>query len=150
MSDTLGVSPIKLDGTLKTAEEAFVEAYEVAKKHAPKKRVNFIAAAKDLTPEHVGNDDGVNTKSLKTTAKLVSSSSPQRSIGRLVAKQMLDKISELTDVFLDDGVSPLALARILIAKYRQEWLEWEPETLWSTIEREFKGVSEVNKNKVNK
>jgi hypothetical protein len=38
----------------------------------------------------------------------------------------------------------------LISKYDRSWFEWEPETLWDTIERDFSvSLTEEVKNKIN-
>lgn len=37
----------------------------------------------------------------------------------------------------------------LINKYDQAWLEWEPETIWITVEKDFRTpISELTKNKI--
>lgn len=41
-------------------------------------------------------------------------------------------------------------AALLIRKYDKDWFEWEPETLWQTIEKDFKQTPSVlTKNKIN-
>lgn len=48
------------------------------------------------------------------------------------------------------GRSPGWYSQTLIGKYDRLWFEWEPETLWSTVERDFNtSVAEVTRNKIN-
>jgi hypothetical protein len=48
------------------------------------------------------------------------------------------------------GRPPGWYSQTLIKKYDRLWFEWEPETLWSTIEKDFNtAVSELTRNKIN-
>lgn len=47
-------------------------------------------------------------------------------------------------------VHPLVLDVLLLSKYGPEWLSWEPETLWSEIESDFRVTPSVYaRNKIN-
>ncbi len=43
---------------------------------------------------------------------------------------------------------PLELFEILQSKYGEEWLSWEPTTLWWAIRRDFGAVGELTRNKI--
>lgn len=37
----------------------------------------------------------------------------------------------------ENNISPIIYATILNEAYKKDWIEWEPETLWQTIKRDF-------------
>lgn len=49
-----------------------------------------------------------------------------------------------------DGKAPSWYIQRLVEKYDRQWFEWEPETLWRTIEEDFQSaLSEQVRNKIN-
>lgn len=50
--------------------------------------------------------------------------------------------------FKSSETHPLALLAVVKHKYNDEWVEWLPETLWSTIQSDFGPIGEVTKNKL--
>jgi hypothetical protein len=51
-------------------------------------------------------------------------------------------------LFSARSAHPLRLRDVLQAKYGDEWLAWEPETLWWAIRRDFGSLSELARNKI--
>jgi len=51
----------------------------------------------------------------------------------------------LRNAFARTDTHPLVLDRILAGRYGVEWLVWEPETLWATIERDLGLKAEIAK-----
>jgi hypothetical protein len=51
-------------------------------------------------------------------------------------------------IFSGRRTHPLRLFDVLMAKYRDAWIHWEPETLWWAIRRDFGPVGEVTRNKI--
>ena len=51
-------------------------------------------------------------------------------------------------IFNAKGTHPLQLLDVLTSRYRDQWIEWEPETLWWAIRRDFGPISEITRNKV--
>lgn len=50
----------------------------------------------------------------------------------------------------ETSTPPSWYASKIIGKYDQEWFEWEPETLWITIQKDFKTIlGELARNKIN-
>jgi hypothetical protein len=43
---------------------------------------------------------------------------------------------------------PLQIFDILNMRYQEEWIEWEPETLWWALRRDFGPVGEISRNKI--
>jgi hypothetical protein len=57
---------------------------------------------------------------------------------------------DLGAVFSTEASTPAELDEALIDKYGDEWLKWEPETLWQTIRLDFGGqIARINKEKIN-
>lgn len=55
----------------------------------------------------------------------------------------------LRTIFSDNGAHPIALLAILTKQFGEEWLEWEPETVWDEILDEFSAsISSINKEKI--
>jgi hypothetical protein len=50
--------------------------------------------------------------------------------------------------FKGTAAHPLAILTILKHKYKDNWVHWLPETLWTSIRKDFGPVSEVNQNKI--
>lgn len=51
-------------------------------------------------------------------------------------------------IFSARRTHPLHLLDVLSAKYGDEWLAWEPATLWWAIRRDFGAVGELTRNKI--
>lgn len=51
-------------------------------------------------------------------------------------------------LFTDKRAHPLQIFDILNMRYQEEWVEWEPETLWWALRRDFGPVGEVSRNKI--
>jgi hypothetical protein len=51
-------------------------------------------------------------------------------------------------LFTDKRAHPLQIFDILNMRYQEEWVEWEPETLWWALRRDFGPVGEVARNKI--
>lgn len=51
-------------------------------------------------------------------------------------------------IFSARRTHPLELRDVLTAKYGDDWIEWEPATLWWAIRRDFGPVGELTRNKV--
>jgi hypothetical protein len=51
-------------------------------------------------------------------------------------------------LFSDRRAHPMRLYDVLTARYSDEWLFWEPETLWWAIRRDFGPVGELTRNKL--
>jgi hypothetical protein len=54
-----------------------------------------------------------------------------------VGNPWTDKLAAGKTVF-EQRVNPLVLVNELNKKYKQDWVHWEPETLWHTIEADYK------------
>lgn len=53
------------------------------------------------------------------------------------------------NLFTHQDAHPVALQLSLLRAFGQEWVDWEPETLWAEIQRVFKSqISELARNKV--
>lgn len=52
------------------------------------------------------------------------------------------------NLFRIEEIHPLKLLMVLRYKYKDNWVEWLPETLWETIRRDIGAISEINQNKV--
>lgn len=53
-------------------------------------------------------------------------------------------------IFSTEASTPEQLDEVLIDKYGDEWLTWEPETLWQTIRLDFDTqIARINKEKIN-
>jgi hypothetical protein len=58
--------------------------------------------------------------------------------------------SKQADFFSSTYSTPVELDQMLIEKYGIEWLEWEPETLWTTIQMDFATeISRSSREKIN-
>jgi len=51
-------------------------------------------------------------------------------------------------LFTDKRAHPLQVYDILCMRYQEDWVEWEPETLWWALRRDFGPVGEVARNKI--
>ncbi len=51
-------------------------------------------------------------------------------------------------LFTDKRAHPLQIFDVLNMRYNEDWVEWEPETLWWALRRDFGSVGEVNRNKI--
>lgn len=51
-------------------------------------------------------------------------------------------------LFSDKRAHPLQIFETLNLRYKENWVEWEPETLWWAIRRDFGPVGELARNKV--
>lgn len=51
-------------------------------------------------------------------------------------------------MFCDKRCHPLQLMDVLNMRYKTNWPEWEPETLWWSIRRDFGSVGEITANKI--
>lgn len=51
-------------------------------------------------------------------------------------------------LFSSKNAHPLVIKSVLDFKYEQKWDEWEPETLWWAIRRDFGPVGEIARNKI--
>jgi hypothetical protein len=73
-----------------------------------------------------------------------------------VPEEQVDVKSEEEDVrlqvpksfFRTKGIHPLKLLVVLKLRYKDDWVEWLPDTLWEAIRRDFGPISEVNQNKI--
>jgi len=51
-------------------------------------------------------------------------------------------------LFMDKRAHPQQIYDVLCMRYREDWVEWEPETLWWALRRDFGPVGEVARNKI--
>jgi len=51
-------------------------------------------------------------------------------------------------LFSDKQAHPLAIFDVLNERYQTQWVDWEPETLWWAIRKDFGPVGEVTRNKI--
>jgi len=51
-------------------------------------------------------------------------------------------------LFTDRRGHPLQIFDVLTMRYREEWPEWEPDTLWWALRRDFGPVGEIARNKI--
>lgn len=51
-------------------------------------------------------------------------------------------------LFSDKRSHPLQIFDVLNMRYAEAWVDWEPETLWWALRRDFGTVGEVNRNKI--
>ena len=51
-------------------------------------------------------------------------------------------------LFMDKRAHPQQIYDILCMRYQEDWVEWEPETLWWALRRDFGPVGEVARNKI--
>ncbi len=51
-------------------------------------------------------------------------------------------------IFNARRTNPLLILQVLNTKYQGEWVEWEPDTLWYAIRRDFGPVGEITRNKI--
>src|SRR5690606_15858251 len=51
-------------------------------------------------------------------------------------------------LFTNKRAHPLQILDVLTARYGTEWTEWEPETLWWALRRDFGPVGELARNKI--
>lgn len=51
-------------------------------------------------------------------------------------------------LFNDKRSHPLQLLDVLAMRYKEAWAEWEPDTLWWSIRRDFGPVGELTRNKI--
>lgn len=51
-------------------------------------------------------------------------------------------------LFTDKRSHPIQIYEVLCMRYGEEWAEWEPETLWWALRRDFGPVGEVTRNKI--
>lgn len=51
-------------------------------------------------------------------------------------------------LFTDKRAHPLQVFDVLTMRYQEDWVEWEPETLWWALRRDFGPVGEVSRNKI--
>ena len=56
--------------------------------------------------------------------------------------------SEVGKIFSAANIPPLIYREILAAKYKGEWMTWEPETLWWAIRKDFGPITEIVRNKI--
>lgn len=73
--------------------------------------------------------------------------------GQPASPWRLEKVSEderkRREFLLDAETNPIHLANEMNAAYGREWLDWEPETLWETIRKDWKTYpNEESKNKL--
>lgn len=72
----------------------------------------------------------------------------RRSQPKVLVKTEKDEI-EVPQSFLKRTTThPLQILVLLKEKYKDEWVEWLPETLWESIRRDIGPLSEVSKNKI--
>lgn len=73
------------------------------------------------------------------------------SVGGVVQKTEPDPRSPLSlrNLFMHHDTHPVVLDFALIREFQLEWLKWEPETIWASIDDLFKSVvSEHNRQKI--
>jgi len=51
-------------------------------------------------------------------------------------------------LFTNRRAHPLQIFDVLIMRYKQAWPEWEPDTLWWALRRDFGPVGEIARNKI--
>lgn len=51
-------------------------------------------------------------------------------------------------LFSDKLSHPLQVFDVLNMRYRSDWVDWEPETLWWTLRRDFGPVGDLTRNKI--
>lgn len=51
-------------------------------------------------------------------------------------------------LFADKHAHPMQIFEVLTMRYQEDWVEWEPETLWWALRRDFGPVGEVSRNKI--
>ena len=51
-------------------------------------------------------------------------------------------------LFSDKRASPLQILEVLTMRYKEEWADWESDTLWWSLRRSFGPVGEVSRNKI--
>jgi len=51
-------------------------------------------------------------------------------------------------LFTDKRAHPMQIYDLLCMRYQEDWVEWEPETLWWALRRDFGPVGEVSRNKI--
>lgn len=103
--------------------------------------LNQIGARDEVGPDT--SDEGENAASLETTG----TEEPQRQqAGKSDGVSFSQKRA-----FSYRKTHPLFLDMILLEKYGPQWLEWEPETVWSEILDDFKArsISVHVRNKIN-
>jgi hypothetical protein len=55
---------------------------------------------------------------------------------------------EVGRLFNTTDVPPLVYREVLAEKYKGDWMEWEPETLWWQVRKDFGPVNEIARNKI--
>lgn len=73
---------------------------------------------------------------------------PQEQPDEKAIRQRPRPVDVPPDLFRGDDVHPLRLLVFLREQYGDAWVEWLPETLWTTIRNDVGSISDVNKNKV--
>lgn len=51
-------------------------------------------------------------------------------------------------LFTNRQAHPLQIFDVLAMRYREQWVEWEPDTLWWALRRDFGPVGELARNKI--
>ena len=51
-------------------------------------------------------------------------------------------------LFTDRRAHPLQIFDVLTMRYKEQWADWEPETLWWALRRDFGPVGELTRNKI--
>lgn len=51
-------------------------------------------------------------------------------------------------LFTDRRAHPIQLLEVLTMRYKTAWVEWEPETLWWTLRRDFGPLGQLTRNKI--
>lgn len=56
--------------------------------------------------------------------------------------------ADVGNIFSDPRAHPILLAEVLRAKYDEDWVTWEPETLWWAIRKDFGSVGKLTREKI--
>lgn len=64
------------------------------------------------------------------------------------AEPELPSRSTFGRIFTDKRASPIKILEVLTSRYGTEWTDWEPDTLWWSLRRDFGPVGEIARNKI--
>jgi hypothetical protein len=51
-------------------------------------------------------------------------------------------------LFTNRRAHPLQIFDVLVMRYKEQWTDWEPETLWWALRRDFGPIGELTRNKI--
>jgi len=153
------VDPLHPGGEPLTPEEAFLSAATkfAAEKQRRLKKKELEQVVEMLPEDVIPREDAImrgrqissGITSIVRPLSAVRPAASLRSMPASIALALMGKQSS-ENPFVRTDTNPDVLGNMLIERYKKAWLEWEPETLWTMIQKDFGGaLGEQTKNTIN-